>query len=176
MFDKEKWKRDLEKDKARLGDEKIEDALNEVNDQMTEDGNKDVRKTSAINDISEDDSGDSKLDEIIKNGEEKEEDDEESDKEWTLTPVIKLKVPVNGLDEIKLDFSDLNGKTLKKIERIWEKNRTSKKWTPLTAMDTEYCMFIAAHCSGIPYSRLEELNASDYSKVKMKVQNFLLGS
>lgn len=171
-FDKNKFLNDLKKDNAKLGNEKVEDGLNEIRNEhayIHDFG------SSTLENIENDEVSNGELDELIATGEEKETEDE-SEEEWTLKPVIQLRVPIDGLNEIKLDFSQLNGRSLKKIEKLWEKNRTSKKFVVINAFDTEYCMFVAAHCSGIPYSKLEELNAGDYSKLKLSVQSFLLGS
>lgn len=171
-FDKEKFLKEFDRDKAKLENEKIEDGLTEIGNEHAyiHDGG-----SSTLENNENDEVSNGELDDLIATGEEKETEDE-SDEEWTLKPVIQLRVPIDGLNEIKLDFSQLNGRSLKKIEKLWEKNRTSKKFVVINAFDTEYCMFVAAHCSGIPYSKLEELNAGDYSKLKLSVQSFLLGS
>ncbi len=174
MFDKDKFLKNLDNDRAKLDNEKIEEGLNEIFN--GEEGSEGCEEISNLKNSLSDEFINENLDDLIATGVEKENDDEENDEEWTLTPIIKLKVPVDGINEIKLDFSQLNGRNLKKIEKLWEKNRTSRKSVIINAFDTEYCMFIAAHCSGIPYSKLEELNAGDYSKLKLKIQSFLLGS
>ncbi len=115
MFDKDKFLKNLDNDRAKLDNEKIEEGLTEIFN--GEEGSEGCESISNLKNSLSDEFINENLDDLIATGVEKENEDEENDEEWTLTPIIKLKVPVDGINEIKLDFSQLNGRNLKKIEK-----------------------------------------------------------
>lgn len=171
-FDKEKELKRLQEDKNEFLNIKVDEAFEESLSKVDETKEIEKKEFDFNEEIIEEESN---LDDAILKGIEHENKDEDEEEYETLTPVVKLRVPHAGIKEVKMDFNDLSASTLLRIEKMWEKNRTSRKFVPLKAMDTEYLGYIVSHCSGIKYSLLQQLNAGDYSRLTLKVQNFLLG-
>lgn len=87
--------------------------------------------------------------------------------------VIKLLEPVNGSNELTLDFSRINGYTLIKA------GKDARKEEPTLVMlqfSQYYLAAIASAAAGVKIDDILGMGAKDFTAVTLAVQNFLLQS
>ncbi len=85
--------------------------------------------------------------------------------------VIKLLEPLNGSNELSLDFSRINGYTLIKA------GKDARKEEPTLVMlqfSQYYLAAIASAAAGVKIDDILGMGAKDFTAVTLAVQNFLL--
>lgn len=73
--------------------------------------------------------------------------------------------------EINIDVDALTGGDIANIKRQWV---GEQNFAVLPAMDTEFCMMVAARASGQPLEFFREMPAKDYCKLTAEVSGFLI--
>ncbi|MDP5277142.1 phage tail assembly protein [Chengkuizengella axinellae] len=76
--------------------------------------------------------------------------------------------------ELKLDFDSLTGEDILACARQY--NATESDRALVKETDKAYQAFVAAKSANVPIELIKKLNASDFSKVTLRAQRFLLGS
>lgn len=87
--------------------------------------------------------------------------------------VIKLLEPVNGSNELTLDFSRINGYTIIKA------GKDARKEDPglvVLQLSQYYQAAIASAAAGVKIDDILGMGAKDFTAVTLAVQNFLLQS
>ncbi len=87
--------------------------------------------------------------------------------------IIHLSEPINGSNELSLDFSRINGYTLIKA------GKDARKEEPTLVMlqfSQYYLAAIASAAAGVKIDDILGLGARDFTLVTLAVQNFLLQS
>ena len=87
--------------------------------------------------------------------------------------IIRLSEPLNGSNEISLDFSRINGYTLIKA------GKDARKEEPTLVMlqfSQYYLAAIASAAAGVKIDDILGMGAKDFTAVTIAVQNFLLMS
>ena len=91
----------------------------------------------------------------------------------TGTTVIRLSEPLNGSNELSLDFSRINGYTLIKA------GKDARKEEPTLVMlqfSQYYLAAIASAAANVKIDDILGMGAKDFTAVTIAVQNFLLMS
>lgn len=92
----------------------------------------------------------------------------------SLANIIKLSKPVEWegerVEELNLNLNDLTGIDLEAAEREWVLGGGAG----MAETSKAYLLAVAARATGKRVEVLRRLNAKDYSKVTLLVQNFLL--
>ena len=87
--------------------------------------------------------------------------------------IIRLSEPLNGSNELSLDFSRINGYTLIKA------GKDARKEEPTLVMlqfSQYYLAAIASAAAGVKIDDILGMGAKDFTAVTIAVQNFLLMS
>ncbi len=87
--------------------------------------------------------------------------------------IIRLSEPLNGSNELSLDFSRINGYTLIKA------GKDARKEEPTLVMlqfSQYYLAAIASAAAGVKIDDILGMGAKDFTAVTIAVQNFLLQS
>lgn len=87
--------------------------------------------------------------------------------------IIRLSEPLNGSNELSLDFSRINGYTLIKA------GKDARKEEPTLVMlqfSQYYLAAIASAAAGVKIDDILGMGAKDFTVVTIAVQNFLLMS
>ena len=74
--------------------------------------------------------------------------------------------------EIELNLDVLTGKDVSAVKREWAR---AGNISPLVAVDTDFCVYLAAKAAKLPIEFMENLPAKDYCAIGQEVSNFLLG-
>ena len=74
--------------------------------------------------------------------------------------------------EIELNLDVLTGKDVSAVKREWAR---AGNISPLVAVDTDFCVYLAATAAKLPIEFMENLPAKDYCAIGQEVSNFLLG-
>ena len=74
--------------------------------------------------------------------------------------------------EIELNLDVLTGKDVSAVKREWAR---AGNISPLVAVDTDFCVYLAAKAAKPPIEFMENLPAKDYCAIGQEVSNFLLG-
>lgn len=158
--DKDKLPEDIKKDLEKIANEKIDKQLSGdlKIDNLDPKGNISILETKKVK-------TENKSTEELLDIEEVVEEDNDL--------VIKLKKPINGIEEIVLNPDNINGTSLSKIEKMWRsKNRENRE--TVKELDGEYLAMVAAVLSGVAYSTIMSLGGYDFTQVTFKTRNFLL--
>ena len=90
--------------------------------------------------------------------------------------LVKLSKPYPFEDEgdiTSIDLSCLENATAETLIKVSKIMTSTGDVMALPENDIRYALYIAAECTGIPYSFYKKLNLKDATKVKRGVMNFL---
>ena len=90
--------------------------------------------------------------------------------------LVKLSKPYPFEDEgdiTSIDLSCLENATAETLVKVSRIMTSSGDVMTLAENDIRYALYIAAECTGLPYSFYKKLNLADATKVKLGVMNFL---
>lgn len=90
--------------------------------------------------------------------------------------LIKLSRPYpfeDGEDITSIDLSCLENATAETLMKVSRIMTSTGDVMALPENDIRYALYIAAECTGIPYSFYKKLSLKDATKVKRGVMNFL---
>ncbi|WP_051775871.1 phage tail assembly protein [Paenibacillus tyrfis] len=92
--------------------------------------------------------------------------------------VFTLRFPIEFEGEhyssFKLDFERLSGDDIIVCERQYQARQPD--FTYVKETSKEYQSYIVARAAGVQVELIRKLSASDFSRVTLRAQNFLLGS
>ena len=86
---------------------------------------------------------------------------------------IKLSKPIDGKEELILDFDKITGAALLKCE---VKARQSDKGMVVPQVSLTFQAHVAAAAAGLKYDEIINLPGSDFMALTVAVSNFLAGS
>lgn len=78
-------------------------------------------------------------------------------------------------DIVSIDLSCLENATAETLVKVSKVMTSTGDVMALPENDIRYALYIAAECTGYPYSFFKKLNLRDATKVKREVMNFLNG-
>lgn len=74
--------------------------------------------------------------------------------------------------EIDIDIESMTGRDISKIKRQWA---GAGNFSPVPAMDMDFCILAACHAAKLPFEFADALPAREYTGITQKVGNFLMG-
>lgn len=89
---------------------------------------------------------------------------------YTLTK--KIKYEDDEITELRMNFDDLTGEDIEKVEREWLHNGGGAG-VPETSKS--YLMYVVARAAGVRIEIIRKMSMKDVSHVTILAQNFLIG-